>query len=121
MNLHKFEVELPLDMMKALIEMAEEQQLSINATIRQALRTYQLVQKGHSKLVEIEPLQSKTECPYIFSGEELSPEESEPIEINPLLIRELRESTGYPFFTCKGALVLANGDLAQALEILKKC
>lgn len=80
MELIDISVKLTSRDLKTLLEMAEDHNDSISVVMRQALRTYQLIQTGHSKLVEINPLPSKTKCPDIFLGEELSPEELDLME-----------------------------------------
>ncbi|HEU4618577.1 MAG TPA: translation elongation factor Ts [Gammaproteobacteria bacterium] len=42
------------------------------------------------------------------------------MEIKPALVKELRERTGAGMMDCKKALVDANGDMEQAVEVLRK-
>ena len=41
-------------------------------------------------------------------------------EIDPALVKKIRDETGAPMMDCKKALVEAGGDLTQAQEILRK-
>jgi len=42
------------------------------------------------------------------------------MEISAALVRELREKTGLPMMECKQALTEAQGDMAKAIEVLKR-
>ena len=42
------------------------------------------------------------------------------MEISAAMVRELREKTGLPMMECKQALTEAQGDMAKAIEVLKR-
>ena len=42
------------------------------------------------------------------------------VNIDAKMVKELRDKTGAPFGDCKNALVEANGDIEQAVIVLRK-